>query len=279
VTMAGKYLEVLGLTGKDVDALRSMTFLQHKDAMKILGDIMREAEHRITPFQPLVDGKVIPEWPIEAVRKGSARGVTAIMGTNLEEWKLFAIMEPGFKDMDEAAMLSRLGGIIPFDLAQGMVAEYRKARQARGDDASPAEILTAIQTDYMFRMPVIRLVEAQRDNGQKVYNYLFNWKSPVIGGVLGACHALEIGFVFGQHDDMFCGTGPDADKLSKCMQDAWLAFARTGKPDCESIGKWPVYGDDRMTMVLGKDCHAEAATYDAERQAWDRIKMTYTKPI
>jgi para-nitrobenzyl esterase len=130
----------------------------------------------------------------------------------------------------------------------------------------------------MFRMPSLELVEAQRDNKQLAYNYLFTWKSPVMGGVLGACHALEIGFVFGKYDDMFCGSGPDADKLAKCMQDAWLAFARTGDPSCECIGKWPVYGSKRLTMILDKHRHVEAAPYEEERKAWDNVKHKSAMP-
>ena len=34
-----------------------------------------------------------------------------------------------------------------------------------------------------------------------------------MGGALGACHALEIGFVFGGYDATFCGTGPEAEAL------------------------------------------------------------------
>jgi para-nitrobenzyl esterase len=279
VAMSNEYLKVLGLTGNDVEALRVLTTKQLLDAQQQLTIIMQEKEHRVTPFQPLVDGRVIPGRPIEAIRKGSAKNVVAIIGTNLEEWKLFAMMEPGFKDMDEAAMLGRLSGMLPDESLTGLVEGYRKARTARGDAASPADILTAIQTDIMFRMPAINLVEAQRDNGQAVYNYLFTWKSPVMGGVMGACHTLEIGFVYGQHDDTFCGTGPDADRLSRCMQDAWLAFARTGDPSCETAGKWPVYGKERLTMILDKDCHVEAAPYEGERSAWDRINMLFTKPI
>jgi para-nitrobenzyl esterase len=119
-------------------------------------------------------------------------------------------------------------------------------------------------------MPDLALIEAQQANQQAAYNYLFTWQSPAMGGVFGACHGLEIGFVFGTCDEMFCGTGPEADKLVKCMQDAWLAFAHTGDPSCESIGEWPVYGSKRMTMILGKDCHVESAPYEEERQAWDK---------
>ena len=130
----------------------------------------------------------------------------------------------------------------------------------------------------MFRMPALELVEAQGKNKQKVYNFLFNWKSPAMGGVLGACHALEIVFGFGKYNDMFCGSGPAADKLAKCMQDAWLAFARTGDPSCESAGKWPVYGSKRQTMIFDKKCRVEAAPYEEERKAWDNVKRVSAMP-
>lgn len=279
INISKQYLEVLGLSGNDVEKLRSLSFQQLLSAQQELGNRLREAEHRITPFQPVVDGKVIPEMPIKAIRSGSAKGVAVMAGTNLEEWKLFAAMEPGLQNMDEAAMQKRLRGFMPAETAAGLVGAYRDARRKRGEATSPVEILSAIQTDLMFRMPAVSLVEAQRDNNQPAYNYVFTWKSPAMGGLMGACHALEIGFVFGNFDDKFCGTGPDAEALSRKMQDAWLAFARTGDPGCKSIGKWPLYGKRRLTMILGKDCHMEEAPYEEERRAWEKFKLVFTRPI
>jgi para-nitrobenzyl esterase len=89
--------------------------------------------------------------------------------------------------------------------------------------------------------------------------------------LLGACHALELGFVFGTYDAQFCGKGPDADRLSQHMQDAWLAFARTGKPTCPSLGEWPEYGEQRCTMLLGSDCRLEEAPFEKERRAWEVV--------
>ena len=57
--------------------------------------------------------------------------------------------------------------------------------------------------------------------------------------------------------------------VARNIQDAWLAFARTGNPSCESIGKWPTYRDRRETMMLGEKCIVEEAPYDEERRAWD----------
>ena len=176
-------------------------------------------------------------------------------------------------------MIRRLAHFIPPEHVSDVIAAYRRGRGRRGEDTGAGDILTAIQSDYMFRIPVTRLVEAQNRNRQPAYNYLFTWKSPVLKGKLGACHTLEIGFVFGNYDERFCGTGPDANALSQTMQDAWIAFARTGNPGCESLGAWEPYGDRRNVMVLDRECRLETAPYEEERRVWDSFKMQYTKPI
>jgi para-nitrobenzyl esterase len=279
VSISGHYLEVLGLNGGDVKSLRALTTEQLLSAQQELGGRLFMAEHRLTPFQPVVDGEVIPELPIKAIQRGSAKDIIVLAGTALEEWKLMATGEPGLRNLGENGLVSRLSGMMPTKYVPGLIGAYRDALKKRGDALSPADVLAAINTDLMFRIPTIQLVEAQRDNKQLAYNFLFIWKSSALGGVLGACHGMDFRFVFGNYDDSLCGSGPDADKLSRCMQDAWVAFARTGDPSCESIGKWPVYGKNRLTMLLGKDCHLEVAPYEDERRAWDKVNITFTRPI
>lgn len=61
-----------------------------------------------------------------------------------------------------------------------------------------------------------------------------------LGGALGACHGVEIAFVFGVLDkpgvDFLSGKGPEADRLAEVTMDAWLAFACGGDP---SVGGLP----------------------------------------
>jgi len=241
--------------------------------------VMQEKDNRITPFQPVVDGSVMPGIPIQAIQKGAASGIPTLAGTNLDEFKLFNVIDPGFRKMDEAGMMKRLQTMIPPSHISDLVAAYRGAQQRRGEAAGATDILTAVQSDYMFRIPVLRLVEAQSKNRQPAYNYLFTWKSPLLRGRLGACHTLEIGFVFGNYDARFCGAGPDADALSRKIQDAWIAFARTGNPTSASLGSWEPYGESRTVMVLDRECRLEKAPYEEERRAWDSFEMTYTKSI
>jgi para-nitrobenzyl esterase len=44
---------------------------------------------------------------------------------------------------------------------------------------------------------------------------------------------------------------PEAQVLANKMSDAWLAFARTGKPAAKDLPEWTTYSSEhRATMVL-----------------------------
>jgi para-nitrobenzyl esterase len=279
VKITGRYLEILKLRGKDTDALRRLTVKQLLDGQQELQMKLREAEYRATPFQPLIDGDILPEWPIEAIRKGSAKNVPVMAGNTLDEMKAMNAMDPAMRNMDEAGLLKRLGDILPSDLVPGLVNIYRDALKKRGSKTDPLDILGTVNTDLMFRMSTIRLVEAQRDNGVPAYNYIFTFRSPAMGGVLGAMHGLDNPFLFGSLDDNLTGSGPEIESLAEKIQDSCVAFARTGDPSCKSIGKWPVYGKKRMTMILDRNTRIEAAPYEDERHAWEKFDITSVRPM
>jgi para-nitrobenzyl esterase len=279
VEITGRYLEILKLSGKDTDALHRLTVKQLLDGQQELQIKLRETEYRATPFQPLIDGDILPEWPIETIRKGSAKNVPVMAGNTLDEMKAMNAMDPAMRNMDEAGLLKRLGDMLPPDLVPGLVDSYRDALKKRGSKADSLDILGTINTDLMFRMSTIRLVEAQRNNGVPAYNYLFTFRTPAMGGVLGAMHGLDNPFLFGSLDDNLTGSGPEVESLAEKIQDSCVAFARTGDPSCKSIGKWPVYGKERMTMILDRNTRIEAAPYEDERRAWDKFDITSVRPM
>lgn len=273
------FIKILELTGKDVDALRSLSTKQLMDAQMELQVKMRETEQRATPFQPVVDGKVLPEWPLAAIKKGAAKNVPVIAGTSLDELKMSSTIDPSTRNLDEAGLVKRLNGLLPAKTVPDFIRVYGTALKKRGGKDSPAEIWGTISTDYLFRIPTVRLVELQRDNSVPAYNYLFILKSPAMGGVLGAMHGLDNPFLFACLDKEFSGDGPEEQALATKIQDSTIAFMRTGDPSCQSIGKWPVYGKERMTMVLDKKTRVEAAPYEEERRVWDSIDMVSSRPL
>jgi carboxylesterase type B len=157
-----------------------------------------------------------------------------------------------------------------------LVESYRRARSARAQPTEPWALWLAIKGDGVVRCPSMRLAELQRSSGGSVFAYLFCWTSPFMGGVLGACHTLDLPFLLGDLDDprtvTFTGTGPEARRLAERMQDAWIAFARTGNPSHTGIGEWPSYDSaQRATMILDRDCHIEVAPLEEERSVWDEV--------
>ena len=48
----------------------------------------------VPPFSPVADGDVIPADPFAAIAAGAARGIPLIVGTNLEEMKLYRFLDP-----------------------------------------------------------------------------------------------------------------------------------------------------------------------------------------
>jgi carboxylesterase type B len=95
--------------------------------------------------------------------------------------------------------------------------------------------------------------------------YEFAWHSPQFGGRLGACHALEIGFVF---DTLGCGTepllGPDPpQQLANAMHACWVEFAAQG------VCGWPKYDFlRRATMRFDISSEVVDDPRSVERMLW-----------
>ena len=265
-------LEILDVKPAAANALRSLPAERLLAAQQELVSRLMTSGLRIgMPLQPVIDGVVLPALPLDAVKDGSASGIPIVVGSNLDEWKSLSINDQELPKLDEASLRRRCQRLMPAGEVEALVETYREALARRGTPITPAELFSAIQTDQMFRIPAIRLAEAQQSQGQPAYNYLFTWQAPMREGALAAYHGLELGFLFGVYGEGFGGSGPTADALSGNIQDAWLAFAGSGDPSCQSLGQWPPYSENRATMILGEECHVEEAPYDGERRAWDSI--------
>jgi para-nitrobenzyl esterase len=82
---------------------------------------------------------------------------------------------------------------------------------------------------------------------------------------------VELPFVFGVMDDArFRDALPEeVAQLSQQMQDAWVAFARTGSPRTAALPDWEAYAAARRsTMLLGTSCRAVDVPYEIERRFW-----------
>ena len=231
-------------------------------------------------FQPAVDGELIPEPPLDAIRRGAAAHIPLLVGTTLDEWKLFTALDSRLPRMPERAVIERFEHLLPraFEnppAAPDAARQYREAVRARGGRTTPFEIWSAFQSARIFHHPAMRLAEAQSSAGGSAHTYLFTWRPPALRRTLGACHAIDIPFVFGlSHLPVarpFAGLASPATRLSGRMQHAWIDFARTGNPGHVRLPSWDAYGVAmRSTMIFGRDCYVADAPLEPERLLWER---------
>jgi para-nitrobenzyl esterase len=191
------------------------------------------------PWAPTVDGKVIPEPPIKRITAGAAAEIDLLVGSNLEETRLFFVTDGSIDRITEEAVTA-------IAAAYELSAEGLSAYRAAHPDASHGELFSTIQTDWYWRIPAVRMADAHATTARASTNlYEFAWRSPQCGGRLGAAHAVEIPFVF---DTLGLGTEPllgrdPPQPLATAMHKAWVAFAATGDPG------WPKYDLTHRTTM------------------------------
>lgn len=258
------------LLGKlDIGDPKKLLDAPHEAILKAQAEILDEPrEAGGLPFGPTIDGAILPARAIAHVRAGSAASIPILAGTTMEEWKLFTAARPKLRLMDGKKLRRYTAGLVGEEHADKLLEVY--------DQASSFERWNAVMTDHSFAVPAARLLDAQSAFAP-AYAYRFDWRSPLLGGILGSCHALELGFVFGTYNvklaGAFFGSGAAADALSAAMMDSWIAFARGGDPSTALSGPWPRYdAKTRQTMMLGDgDPHVVADPAAPRRRAWDAI--------
>lgn len=263
-------LDAEGLAKADVEVL--LRAQRHIEGGKVEGYPLSKLGS--LPFRPVIDGTLLPTLPINGVRSGCASDIPIMAGSTADEWRLFGALAPAITGLTEANMHKRLGYLIGEEHIPGLVSAYRQGLARRGIEPTPPEIFMAIQTDRIFRIPALRLLDGQQPHNGQVYNYLFDWKSPAAKGALGAAHAVELAYVFGTHTkpgaEKFYGSGPGAAELATATMDAWTAFARAGDPG------WAAYeSTNRTTRIFAQSCRTEYAPLELERAAWERVPDAY----
>jgi len=226
------------------------------------------------PFGPVVDGQIVPAQPFDPEASTVSPDVPLIIGDMKHETANFlAVVDKVWnRTLSEAEMEQRVAAIAGPNT--GRVLDLY-GRLYPG--LNPAERLIAITTDCNFR--IRSLVLAQRRAALRrgpVWMYSFAWETPVLGGRLGAPHAMDVPFTFNTLDlTNATGGSSEAQALADTMSSVWAAFARNGRPDHPSIPSWPIYDTDRCaTLVLDTVCRITNDPRGEERRLWQDITGT-----
>jgi para-nitrobenzyl esterase len=226
------------------------------------GDRWGPITHRPIPFSPVVDGDVLPVTPWQALADGAGRDVELLVGHTRDEHRLFSLIDGvlGQVTPDQAETALRI-------LAPGAdgARRYREGFPAAG----PEELYERVNSDWLFRMPSLHLAEAQIAAGGRAHVYELTWPAPGLGGLLGACHGLDVPLVFGNLSSgrpaaLFGDTpSAEAEELSARFRAAWTAFAAHGDPG------WPAYdAGERLVRLFGTSSAVAAYPEETSRLLW-----------
>ena len=242
-----RLLDVLGLKPGDAKALKSLPFAKFVAAQGEVARLEKKFANVLAPFWPAIDGRVYPGEAAAALKAGVGAGIDTMIGTTREEMAAFYSIDQEIANADAAAV----EGVFASLFTSGHQAYNDEIRRMRASHTS-ASLLGDLMSDAMFRIGSLRMAEWRSDQGHPAYVYQFDWQS---AAGFESCHCLEIPFVFNNPDawtgsPMLKGADPEEIKgLAEAMHRAWIAFARTGKPDHPGLPPWPVYRrEDRMTM-------------------------------
>jgi para-nitrobenzyl esterase len=215
-------------------------------------------------FIPVADGTLIAEHPTAAITAGAGAQIPLLTGTTADEFRLFLVPTGLAALITEEA----LPGLLT---AMGIAAPVADVYRASRPDDSPGDRLAAMLTDRFFRMPALAVAEARsagqaaaKDPQAPTYVYEFAWPSPVSG--LGACHSLEIPFVFDNLSadgaELALGAAPP-QALADRMHAAWVAFACDGDPG------WRAFDDTYPVMIFDADSSGvQQDPRGKERESW-----------
>ncbi len=221
---------------------------------------LREADGRdpaydMVRFLPVHGDDVLPARPIDALRSGAGADIDLLIGCTREEMNLFQV--PAGVRQKIGPWMATWALRRPEPNAKAILRAYglrqpgRKAGEAFGDAL----------TDLFFRMPARRFAAAHRGCA---HVYEFAWRSPACDGQLGACHALELPFVF---NTLATCTGPRGlagssppQELADRIHGLWAGFVHSGELP------WPAYaGDTRPVYELASGTVEPGGDLPAER--------------
>jgi para-nitrobenzyl esterase len=277
--VAQAYLDIIG-----VSAEQAPQGLREIDATALAASNSKLLDHvaRTTPgtiaFAPVVDGDLVPGYPVDIFRAGTQHKIPMIIGTNRDEASLFKMMKSPLMPISESTIGEMFTLVAKDNPALKDAAEH--IAPAYPDFPKPKGAME-ISRDAGFRMPSIWAAEAHAAVAP-TWMYRFDEAPPLMKLLrIGATHAAEVPYVFGsltlrenrKSVQFRLGGFTEALEISRRMQARWLNFARSGDPEStKESGRellWPQYDLDARATLIIDTCDIVAHDPDGEiRDAW-----------
>lgn len=253
-------LDAFGVSEQRADLLLELP-LAH------LLDCQRRFTRAISTFRPTAH----PEYfPVNVFTAGAAplrADVPVLIGSTTHDMALMLTEDPSYADLDFDSLPAKAEEYYDGAGAE-LVADYRE--RFPGDSAQL--VLARIVTDRSFGLSAGLAADHLLAAGHEVYKYRFAYETEAHGGLLGACHSLDLPFVFNTvHQSPFSGERHERYAVAAAMSSAWLDFAETGVPRRPTGEPFARYDESRPVTVIdavwSSDHDVDPAVFEATAHA------------
>ncbi|EKF72966.1 carboxylesterase [Alcanivorax hongdengensis A-11-3] len=267
-----------GSAGERLRAADSKAWIQAQNqAIKVL---VKRGLRDTTPqfamnFLPMVDGDLLPQLPIEAIAAGAAADKRVLASVCADEYHFFqysgvmagSTSMAALREMDDSEILRRFERALPGNGERA----FRHYRETVTPNPARSQLdwLSAMESDRLFRVPTLRLLDAQSAHNGDCWGAQFTWPCTMMGIPLDACHVVDVPFVFGitgtPVGQFFTGGGDQAAQLAEQVQNAWGNLAHGREP------QWPRWHEARQVHQFGPGDALTALFDEAEEALWQAI--------
>lgn len=241
---AEQILSRLGIPSNSIKDIEQIPYYRLAEA------VSGQGEGAMMRFGPVPDGKYYLGSAFEVGIREHAKKIPLIVGSVLGEFtnNFNYTLDDGRKDRWDEQKRRRLVKEQLGENAEKAIAAFRKAYPNRN-------IVDLLFVDTTFRMGALEYADIRARQGcSATYNYSFNLEFPLYGGTL-PWHNAEIPYVFHNADYIEPSYIPGVtERLQDIMCNAWVSFARDGKPAVGEMPEWKAYTEEcPATMVFDRE--------------------------
>jgi para-nitrobenzyl esterase len=224
---------------------------------------------RLLGWEPVVDGKVIPQQTWDPGAPQLSSDVPLLVGSVLNEF-VTAMDEPDAFSMTNEELSRKVSATYGSDKSKEIIDAFRDGHPK----ANPFQLFSIISVSSV-RETAIKQARLKAALGTApAYLYWFTWQTPVLDGRPMAFHCAELSFCFDNADvcETMTGGGPTARALAARVSQAWINFAKKGDPNHGALPHWsPVSSDKLPTMIFDDACEVTDNPDRLEQKVMDSV--------
>ena len=228
------------------------------ELLSISEEKMKELNEDLNDYNnfPKRDGYILIGDLYDAYKSGKGKDIDMLLGSNKDELRYWINEMTGFFGSLSGYFIYEHGFPILYENNLNRLSDEDKKYVDDFMELQEGKKIWKISEFYnelLFRIPMNKQAEYHSDSGGNTFVY--HWKYPGEDETIGACHAIELSYVFNNPQETIYIGNKYNYELANEIQEMWVNFARYGNPST-SNHVWEQYNSiTRKSMILDENIY------------------------